>query len=400
VRFLIPLIFLWGAAASAIGQTVGWRGDGTGQFIDAKSPPTWDALTGVNIRWSTHVGKSPNGSPIALAGKVLTTVAPATLVCLDARTGKLLWEATNTFADLTPPMPDRPPKGNAGNTVPTPVSDGHFVWVSFGNGIVACHDLNGQRQWIRWLDLTPAPEYGHSASPILVAGKLVLSQKHLLALDAKTGKTVWEAHKVVELHGSPIATRIGQTDVIITPDGQIVSAADGAVLARDVAELKYATPLVSGSTFYFIDQAALAVQLPERFEQPLAPRRLWDQDLEGEFFASPLCHDGLIYTVSNAGVYYVLDATTGKVVLERELDIPSASGKPGAPEAHLYPSPCLIGGQILVSNDIGDTLVLAPGNVYKELAHNRLKHGSGGNIAVLNDRLYVRDGENIVCIGK
>jgi hypothetical protein len=37
----------------------------------------------------------------------------------------------------------------AGYSAPTPVTNGKEVYVAFGNGLVACFDLDGNRRWLK-----------------------------------------------------------------------------------------------------------------------------------------------------------------------------------------------------------------------------------------------------------
>ena len=72
---------------------VGWRGDGSGHFPAATPPLTWGLKNGVgsNIAWQVELpGESPS-SVIVVGQRLFTTVNDYGLVCLDKRTGKILW---------------------------------------------------------------------------------------------------------------------------------------------------------------------------------------------------------------------------------------------------------------------------------------------------------------------
>ena len=110
-------------------------------------------------------------------------------------------------------------------------------------------------------------------------------------------------------------------------------------------------------------------------------------------------HDGLVYVASNAGKLFALDAKTGQAVLQTDLPIPSAGGT-STSQANLYPSMTLAGKKLLVGNDAGNVLVLAPGNVYKELANNKLEEGAGACPVPDGKFLFLRGGELLYCIGE
>jgi hypothetical protein len=103
----------------------------------------------------------------------------------------------------------------------TPCTDGRFIYCWFGDGVSACFDLAGNRQWIR-LDQHAAVEHGFSSSPILVENKFVVFMRDLIAIDRTTGQTAWQT-RIVEpkgfnpgnyFHASLAATTVGDTSLI------------------------------------------------------------------------------------------------------------------------------------------------------------------------------------------
>jgi len=80
-------------------RSIGFRGDGSGVFADAKPPTEFDAVTGKNLRWKVALPNHSNSSPIVVGDKVFVVCAAgwpegqdcAQLLCFDAATGKELW---------------------------------------------------------------------------------------------------------------------------------------------------------------------------------------------------------------------------------------------------------------------------------------------------------------------
>ncbi len=392
----------WIAAAvllAGVDPAVLWRGDGSGRYPDQDPPQCWGGPARLGILWTAKVGRSPFSSPLAAGGRVLVLSDPARLSCLDASTGAVLWTRTNGFSDLEPKLPERETRGGAGNTAASPVTDGRVVYAVFGSGIVSSHDLSGGRRWMRSFD-APPPQYGRSSSPLLAGGRLVVSLKCLQGLDLGTGEVLWKAEGVPETYGTPVGARIGGVDLIVTPNGRVVRGSDGAVLASGLGEMKYASPIVHDGVAFFIDETSRAFRISLTAADRVEARKLWEGDLTGEFFASPVLCDGALHAAANAGLYQVLDAATGRVLLEKELEIPSAGGRPGMPAAHIYPSLSLAGKRVYLGNDAGDLLVLSPGGEYQEIARNHLGKGSGGTPAFAGGRIYLRSGEDLHCIGR
>jgi outer membrane protein assembly factor BamB len=387
-------------AQDAASAPVGWRGDGTGIFASAEPAPEWDSDAKKNILWRVKVGESYS-SPVAVANRVFVTVEEEKLLCLDAATGKVLWKKDNGFASLPPEMnvkaKDLPT--NAGYAAPTPVTDGKFVYASFGVGIVVCCDLEGNRKWVRYLDVPQASDYGRATSPILVDGKLLVTIGHLFALDPATGKTLWEAKDTAEAFGTPCAAKIGDVTVVFTATGDCVRVSDGRVLEKELGSLLYVSPLVCDGVVYYAGPQTVACKIPDQPADKPEFKRLWSAELEGEFFSSPLCSGGILYAVSNQGFLCALDLKTGGSLYNQHIDIPSQSSPPGVEPASIYPSLALAAGRLFVGNDAGYTLVVAPGKEYRKLGENRIDEGSGSSPAFAGKLVFLRGGEYLYCIG-
>ncbi len=99
--------------------------------------------------------------------------------------------------------------------------------------------------------------------------------------------------------------------------------------------------------------------MPEKW----AAKQLWDQELEGTFYASAVCDKGLIYAVANEYKFTILDARDGKILAARDFDFPISTGRPANAEAaNMYPSITLAENHLFVFNDQDDALVLEPAN--------------------------------------
>ena len=386
------------ASAPAPRRAVGWRNDGSGRFPLATPPLEWSETK--NILWKTKIGPSKYSSPIVVGRRIFVTADPALLVCVNADDGEIPWQKSNGFADLPDKAGDKPTPGDAGNTTPTPVSDGKFVYAVFGSGIVACYDMEGGRKWIRHFDLKIATEYGRATSPVLADGKLLVTLSHLLALDPGTGRDLWRNKNVPESYGTPVAARIAGVDVLVMPSGQIVRLSDGTILAADLGGLKFASPIVHDGTVYLIQAGSSAQQFSAAASGKWEAKQAWEQELEGTFYASAVCDKGLIYSVANEYKFSILDAKDGKILAAQDLDIPAANDRPDAPAANMYPSLTLAGKWLFMFTDQGDALVLEPGRQYRELKRNHLGEGHGGAPFFEGSRIYIRSGQHLYCVGE
>jgi hypothetical protein len=62
-------------------RSIGFRGDGSGVFADAKPPTEFDAQTGKNLRWKVALPNHSNSSPIVVGDKVFVVCAASAGSC-------------------------------------------------------------------------------------------------------------------------------------------------------------------------------------------------------------------------------------------------------------------------------------------------------------------------------
>jgi outer membrane protein assembly factor BamB len=279
--------------------------------------------------------------------------------------------------------------GTAGYSQCTPVSNGKQVFVSYGNCLVACYDLDGTRRWLHQMEHSSA-NYGHGSSPTLAGDKLLVHYADLVALDIKDGSECWRL-KRPPLHGTSIATRIDGVDVVFTPTGAMIRVSDGTILADKLGACGDNAPILHDKIAYFIAGNSRAVRLPETPTGKI--ESLWKGNLNlkgGDYwFASPVYHDGLIYAINGSCNYSVVDAQTGKLVYSDRLNF----------GGRVYPSICLAGKYIYISSDNGTTIVLEPGREYKEIARNTLETFRSSPVFE-EKRMYVRTLKHLWCIGE
>ena len=187
----------------------GIAGTNTGPLPDQFDAPT-------KLLWRAPVD-SGQSTPIVAQGRIfLTTYHKAdrelATVALDRQTGRLLWKQkvpVERIEELHPTM--------GSPAAATPACDGERLFVFFGSYGLLCYDLEGRKLWEHKLGPF-RDEYGASSSPMLVDDKVILCEDHdidsfLIALDARTGKTVWKTPR-------PDAVRSYSTPMIWITDGR------------------------------------------------------------------------------------------------------------------------------------------------------------------------------------
>ncbi len=83
-------------------QPVGWRGDGTGRYPGATPPTTWEmrrngsAFAAKGMLWGQPLPSTTVSSPIIVGDRIFLTSEPTDLMCLDKKSGRILWIRSNS----------------------------------------------------------------------------------------------------------------------------------------------------------------------------------------------------------------------------------------------------------------------------------------------------------------
>ncbi|NPV49237.1 MAG: PQQ-binding-like beta-propeller repeat protein [Armatimonadetes bacterium] len=284
-------------------------------------------------------------------------------------------------------LPDAHPTN--GYASATPVSDGSRVFAVFGTGMVVAYDLYGTRLWHRVL-AKPTIDWGGASSPVLVGEKLIVQSRDVYALNKDTGETLWQV-QTPETWATPMVTTVSNEPVLLTGAGDAIRVSDGAILASNLGRCDYGSGIVEGDVAYWIQNGGTAVRLREIADDKLLTETLWTTTPKADrYYAAPLLYDGLIYCITQSGVFSVIDAADGAVVFEKDLQLGQGT---------VYPSICLAGGNLYVSSDNGTTVVLKPGREPVELARNTLE-GFRSTPVFSGSRVYIRGLTKVWCLGE
>ena len=217
----VVLLSLGGAAQKS--ATVWWpqfRGPNSSGLGQGRPPVHFGPDK--NALWKTAVGAGLS-SPIVWEGRIFLTEfdrakKQLSTLCIDRRTGKILWRRTVAPEQIEKVHELSSPAGA------TPVTDGESVYVYFGSYGLLSYDLNGNLKWERRL---PSPEnpYGAVSSPIVAGELLVLNHQgkdaYLLGVNRRDGRTVWKTDRSMFQYGwsTPVHWRHDGTDEIVVLGG-------------------------------------------------------------------------------------------------------------------------------------------------------------------------------------
>jgi len=252
---LLSILLLFTCARG--GDWPQYRGpDGAGVSADRDLPV--EIGPGKNVIWKTPLPPG-HSSPILVGPRIFLTAYEGDkllTICLDRATGKIQWRREAPRPRMEGMQETNSPAS------PTPVSDGHNVYVFFGDYGIICYGVDGGERWK--MPLGPFNNAnGHGSSPALFDDLLVLicdqdTGSYLLALDKTSGKVRWriERPEVTRGYATPAVYRpkSGPAELIIPGAYQLIAynLATGEKLwwVRGMAWQLKCVPVIDGDIIY------------------------------------------------------------------------------------------------------------------------------------------------------
>ena len=262
--------------------------NGTGVAEQDKPPTQFGPAS--RLLWKTALPPG-HSSPVVWDKHIfLTGVENDKLVAMavQRKDGKLLWKQTIPSEKLEKVHAFSHP------AAPTPATDGERVYVYFGSYGLLAFDFAGKEVWRKPLPLPPT-KYGTATSPIVYDGKVILQRdgndgkSELLALDAKSGATVWQKARPLqqESYSTPaICNLAGQDELLTIGTNRVI-----AYSPKDGAERWWAgglslapiTLAVSGGGLIFASMRNTGGAPGDRMDTPAWETMLqYDQNKDGK----------------------------------------------------------------------------------------------------------------------
>ncbi|MEO7319420.1 MAG: PQQ-binding-like beta-propeller repeat protein [Chthoniobacteraceae bacterium] len=363
-----------------------------------------------NVKWKTAIHGKAWSSPVVWGAQVWLTTAneegtELSVVCVDKNSGKVLRDDV-VFRVATPQFCH---KFNS-YASPTPVIEAGRIYVTFGSPGTACLDTaSGAKLWER-TDFVCNHYRGAGSSPIVWGDLLIINfdgsdAQFVVALDKKTGKTVWQTARSVDYQdlgkdGKPEGEgdyrKAFSTPQVIEQDGKTVLISSGAKAHygydpktgrelwryEDRSNHSAATRPVAGFGMVFIAAGfgkgqVLALKLGG--SGVLAPEALaWSLKKAAPNKPSLLLIGDLIYAINDGGIASCVEAKTGAVVWSERIG------------GNFSAAPIAADGRIYACNEEGKVTVIAPGREFKVLAESQFDAGFMAAPAVSGKALFLR----------
>ena len=406
LAYFFSLTFCSVALASHWPQFRGPNGDG---HADAnKVPTTWSETN--NVKWKTAIHGRAWSSPVIWGNQIWLTTGTENAkelfaMCVDADSGKILRDMK--LFDV-----ERPQFHHAFNSAgsPTPVTEEGRVYITFGSPGTACIDTKtGKVLWER-RDIECNHYRGAGSSPILYRDLLIMNfdgsdAQFIIALDKKTGKTVWRKDRSIDFKdlgpdGKPKAEgdfrKAFATPHVAEIDGKPLLISQGANAAYGYNPLngdEYwrveersshsggTRPLVGHGLIFFPSgwsQGQLLAVKPGGSGDVTGTHIAWRITKAAAKKPSLLLVDDLIYMNNDGGIVTAIEAKTGKEVWAERVG------------GNYSASPIFANGHCYFFSEEGKTTVLKPGREFNKVAENKLDGGFMASPAVTDNALILR----------
>jgi outer membrane protein assembly factor BamB len=313
--------------------------------------------------------------------------------CLDAVNGKSLWTA-NFEANYRGGIDaDKGPRC-------VPLIAGNAVYVFGASGDLHAVALDtGKPLWSRALCddyKSDLGYFGAGSTPVLIGGKLLANVggkgAGLVALDAATGKTLWQATDEVASYSSPAVVSLGGQDkalFITRMNCVLADPATGQVktlfpFGARGPTVNAATPLVFGGKLFTTASYGIGAAFAS-LDAGRAETEWTNDDTLSSQYSTPVEHQGFLYGThgredQGAAELRCVEAATGKVRWTQ----------PNFGVAHII----FADGKLLIQTADGRlALIAADPAKYRELAAAQVTQQPTRALpALANGQLYVRTG--------
>ncbi|MBM3786245.1 MAG: alcohol dehydrogenase [Acidobacteria bacterium] len=366
----------------------------------ADSDFAWNS-GGLRVAWQMDVG-SGFAAPAVSGGKLILfhrRGGKEIVDAFDAKSGRAAWTSEYKTGYRDDFGFDDGPRA-------APCVAGNVVFTHGAEGTLSATSMSGKRLWQRAaMKEFHAPKgfFGAACSPLVYDGKVLLSvggpdNAGIVAFDAATGKTVWQATADEAGYSSPVVAPLGGQPraIFFTRAGLVVlDPATGKVMtklawrARSNASVNAATPIVSGAQVFLTSSygtGAILVDLSSG-----QPKPIWQNDDSMScHYGTPVLKDGFLYGYhgrqETGAELRCVEWKTGKVRWTND--------KFGAG------SVVLVGGRLLLVREQGQ-VVLAEANAggYKSLAmHKAFEATVRAYPAIGSGLLFIRSEKRLVAL--
>jgi outer membrane protein assembly factor BamB len=363
---------------------------GQGHSDERGLPMVWSETK--NVRWKTAIPGRGWSSPAIQGDRIWLTTATEEgkslrAISIDRNTGAILKDVEvfrlKSLGNLN---------SKNSQASPTPVLEGDRVYLHFGAFGTACLNQSGALVWKTRLDYDNG-QHGPGGSPVIYEDLLIVScdgqdTQYVVALDKLTGKVRWKKFREgYQAYTTPLVVRLPAGDQVISP-GAFRAVSYEPRTGKELWQVRYGDGFsnvprpVYGDGLVFIctgfqQPSLIAVRLDGRGDVTKSHIK-WTLKRGVSLTPSPLLVGGELYMVSDNGIASCIDANTGAPYWQVRLG------------GNYSASPIYADGRVYFLSEEGESVVIAPGKEFKELARNQLDGPTLASMAVSGGSIFVR----------
>jgi outer membrane protein assembly factor BamB len=371
-------------------------------------------ITDADINWKVELPGTGHSSPVLWSDRILLTSTGdksggISVLCLSAGEGKLIWRRDfpltpfarhqfNSFASSTPAVD---------------AEQIYVVWNEPEHYFLTALDLFGNTLWQR--DFGPfVSQHGCGISPIVYRDKVILGneqddaklvpggtrtgQSFIVAVEAKTGKTLWQTPRrsAVVAYSTPCVyePKNGKPALLFDSQGEGMSALD-----PDTGKVSWAyeqafdkrsvsSPLIAGDIIgsggggNFV--IAIKVGDPARDKKPGLAYQI---KKSAPYVPTGIVMGDLVWLWSDGGIVSCLHAPTGQIRYQERVG------------GNYFGSPVWVHGRLFCVSTAGEIVVVEASDKFNVLHRYALNEPCHSTPAVALGRMFVRTEKHLWSIG-
>jgi outer membrane protein assembly factor BamB len=436
------LCMLIGAAAFADNTPAHWpewRGPNFNGTARTDAPTTFDDTK--NIKWKTEIQGRGFSTPVIWGDKIFLTTAIPTgkaappapadtqsaepqrgrggpgggagalvehkfdVICVDRKTGKIVWQKTARVA--TPHEGYHRAYGSFASN--SPITDGKFVYASFGSRGIFCYDLNGKLIWEKDLGVKMKMrlQFGEGSAPAIDGERIILNfdqetDSFIVALDKRTGKELWRAARDEASSWSMplIIEHAGRRQVILAATKKVRSydVKTGKLIweCAGLGSNVIPVPIYHNGVIYVMsghrDPKLMAIKLGKEGDLTGTDSVLWSQTRGISYTLSPVLHDNKLYVVTDSGQLSCFNTANGEPFYH-QVRLPRPY--------NFKASPVATNGKLYLASEEGNVIVVKLGEKMEVIATNILADQVFIASPIIADgELFLRSQTHLYCISE
>jgi outer membrane protein assembly factor BamB len=438
-KALAALLFLTYALSFAAGKADWpyWRGPAADGMAAGDAPLHWSDTK--NVRWKTDIPGRGSSSPVIWGDRIFVTTAvktgpsttpepaatpPATpgakpqlttpgpqpehnfeVLCLDRKTGKILWQRIATTA--IPHEGFHPTYGSFASN--SPVTDGRNVYAFFGSRGMYCYNMKGKLAWKKdfGVQMRMRMAFGEGMAPVISGDRLILIFDHegdsfMVMLDKNTGKEIWRVNRDEKSNwAAPLVVDYkGQKQIVVSAVNKVRSyELETGKLIWECAGLGANTipqPVRQDDMIFamsgYLKPNLMAIRLGRQGDLTGTDAIVWSQTRGNSYTPSPVIYDNKLYVLTDDGKVSCYNARTGEPYYHQTR----------LPKTYSFKSsPVGANGKLYLASENGDVVVVKMGEKFEVLATNTMTDQMFiATPAVYGGEIFLRSQNRLYCISE